>query len=62
VDHQYPDLRVHLYFMRCDLLRGEPQVLDCADLVWVRPEEFSQYKFPEADKGIIEGYIMRQKE
>ena len=57
VRHDYSDLQVHLYFIKCELIRGEPRALDCADLTWATPEEFSQYRFPEADRGIIERYV-----
>jgi mutator protein MutT len=57
VRHDYPELRVHLYFIKCELISGEPRPLDCADLTWARPEEFSRFRFPEADRGIIERYI-----
>jgi mutator protein MutT len=57
VHHDYPEVHVHLYFMKCRLIRGEPRPLDCANLTWATPEEFSNYNFPEADRGIIERYV-----
>ena len=50
IQHDYPEVSVHLYFTLCDLVEGEPKVVDCADLTWVTPAEFDRYPFPEADK------------
>ena len=55
--HHYKEKSVHLYFYLCDLISGEPQALDVADLVWATPQEFNNYQFPEADKDIIDQYI-----
>jgi mutator protein MutT len=55
--HDYPEVRVHLYFMKCDLIAGTPEALDCADWTWATPAEFDTYSFPEADKKIIAEYI-----
>jgi 8-oxo-dGTP diphosphatase len=61
VRYDYPDVQVHLYFIKCELVHGEPCPLDCADLTWVTPGEFSRYRFPEADRGIIERYVQGRK-
>lgn len=61
VKHRYPEIEVHLYFMKCEWVAGEPRPLDCADLAWATPEEFSRYRFPEADRGIIERYVQGRR-
>lgn len=58
--HDYPEVSVHLYFVLCDFVGGEPKAVYCADWKWVRPEELGQFEFPEADKRIIES-LMEQK-
>ena len=57
VQHDYPERSVHLYFVLCDLISGDPQALECEDWVWAHPLEFSNYEFPEADRDIIDRYI-----
>ena len=53
VQHNYPEISVHLYFMHCQWVGGEPKALECADWRWLGPEELKDYEFPEADKEII---------
>lgn len=55
--HDYPEVRVHLYFLKCILTGGSPKALDCAAWTWATPQEFDGYSFPEADKKIIAEYI-----
>ncbi len=57
IQHDYPEVSVHLYFVICELISGQPKAIHCADWAWVRPEELSQYEFPEADKKIIEKLV-----
>lgn len=52
--HSYPEVTVHLYFILCDIVSGEPQALDCAGLAWATPEELKNYEFPEADLELIQ--------
>lgn len=64
IKHDYPEVHVHLYFMLCKHISGEPQTLDVADFTWAAPKEFKNYKFPPADEKVIENYIhgsMRQE-
>jgi mutator protein MutT len=53
IQHEYPEVRVQLYFMRCELISGEPRAVQCADLAWVLPEELKRYEFPQADQKIL---------
>ncbi len=57
VHFDYSEISVHLFFMVCQLDSGTPKAIDCADWTWSTPAEFSNYRFPEADKQIIEEYI-----
>lgn len=49
VQHRYPEKTVSLQFFKCALVRGEPQTLGCAALVWVRADELPSYELPAAD-------------
>jgi mutator protein MutT len=57
IEHDYPEVSVHLYFLLCELVSGEPKAIHCADWVWAKPEDLNQYEFPAADKKIIENLI-----
>ena len=54
IRHEYPEVLVHLYFMRCELASGEPRPVECVDLAWVRPPDLKGYEFPRADQKILE--------
>lgn len=57
VRHSYPEKSVHLYFVLCIILSGEPKAIECADWRWVHPRQFPEFEFPEADKQIIQDFI-----
>ncbi len=59
VVHPYPDRDVRLYFFEAILLRGEPRPIEAADLHWVRPGELLNYRFPEADRPLIESLMKK---
>jgi mutator protein MutT len=50
--HTYPDRRVELHFLRCEL-HGEPQPQLGQDMRWVRREELATLEFPPADAELI---------
>ena len=54
VTHQYPDLCIHLSFLRCRVLSGQPRALEHAAIRWIRPEEASAYDFCPADLSIVQ--------
>ena len=54
IRHEYPEKVVELHFFRCVIESGEAEALECAELRWVLPEEFSQFEFPPADGVILE--------
>lgn len=54
VRHDYPDKTVELHFFRCRIEQGQARPLDCAEVRWVLPEELTDYRFPPADRVIIE--------
>ena len=53
VDHVYPDLTVHLTLFDAKIVRGEPQLLEHADLRWILPAEIPDYDFCPADEEIL---------
>ena len=53
VDHVYPDLTVHLTLFDAKIVRGEPQLLEHADLRWILPAEIPNYDFCPADEEIL---------
>lgn len=61
VDHVYPDLTVHLTLFDAKIVRGEPQLLEHADLRWILPEEIPQFDFCPADEEILKK-IRRERE
>lgn len=52
--HSYPEKTVRLNFYRCDLLRGEPRCLGCADFTWVGAQELKNFQFPPADARLLD--------
>lgn len=55
--HAYPEVTVHLHFMACRWVSGEPRALDCADWAWATPQEFDGYEFPAADLKVIDQWV-----
>jgi len=43
-----------LKFFICELLRGEPQPLDCTAVKWIGKLELAEHEFPAADARLIE--------
>jgi 8-oxo-dGTP diphosphatase len=54
ISHVYPEKSVRLKFFICQLVRGEPQPLDCAAIRWVNKTELDDYEFPAADAQLLE--------
>lgn len=53
VDHDYPDLRVHLTLFNAAIRQGRPQLLEHNDLRWITADEIQQYAFCPADQVIL---------
>lgn len=60
VDHEYPDIFIHLTLFNCTIASGEVRMLEHNDIKWITPEEIPLYEFCPADKEILEK-IMREK-
>lgn len=53
VDHDYPDLNVHLTLFNAAIIEGMPQMLEHNDIRWIAVEEIPQYEFCPADETIL---------
>ena len=53
VNHDYPDLNVHLTLFHAAIIEGTPQLLEHNDIRWITPEEIPQYEFCPADETIL---------
>lgn len=53
VDHDYPDLNVHLTLFNAAIREGTPQMLEHNDIRWILPSEIPQYAFCPADETIL---------
>lgn len=53
VMHEYPDQRVELHFLRCDLV-GEPTPQLGQQMRWVPRDDLASLMFPPADAELIE--------
>lgn len=54
VEHNYPDISIHLTLYNASISEGTPQLLEHNDLRWIYPNEIPQYTFCPADKQILE--------
>ena len=54
VNHDYPDLNVHLTLFNAAIIGGTPQMLEHNDIRWITVEEIPQYAFCPADKAFLE--------
>jgi mutator protein MutT len=50
--HDYPDRRVQLHFLRCEVL-GEPVPMAGQQMVWVTRAQLTTLSFPPADLDLI---------
>ena len=53
VDHDYPDLNVHLTLFNAAIIEGTPQMIEHNDIQWIAVDEIPQYEFCPADKEIL---------
>ena len=52
--YDYPHGNVHLYFVLCRIVSGEPKPIHCREARWIEPRQFPDFEFPPADVGVIE--------
>lgn len=53
VNHEYPDITVHLTLFNAKIAKGEPKLLEHNDLKWILPDEIPDYEFCPADEEIL---------
>lgn len=53
VEHQYPEISVHLFFYLSEITSGEPKSLEANPFQWVTASQLSDFKFPPADAELI---------
>lgn len=53
VDHEYPDITIHLTLFNAEIVDGVPQKLEHNDIKCITPEEIPQYRFCPADDDIL---------
>ncbi|HEX2056244.1 MAG TPA: 8-oxo-dGTP diphosphatase MutT, partial [Nitrospiraceae bacterium] len=53
IRYDYPEKTVELHFFRCSIEAGEAKARDCSEIRWVDAKEFTLYRFPPADEGIL---------
>lgn len=61
VDHQYPDINVHLTLFHSEIAEGEVKMLEHNDIKWITPDEINNFTFCPADKDILEKIIREYK-
>lgn len=54
VNHDYPDLDVHLTLFNSRIEKGVPVLLEHEDIAWIKPSEIENYDFCPADAEILE--------
>ena len=61
VDHEYPDIFIHLTLFNCTIAQGEIKMLEHNDIKWITPGEIPLYEFCPADKDILEKIMSEKK-
>ena len=54
VEHEYPDITVHLTLFNATILTGEPQKLEHNDIKWITTAQIHNYDFCPADVEILQ--------
>jgi 8-oxo-dGTP diphosphatase len=54
VSHEYERYTLDLVVYRTTISEGEPECLKVHAIQWVKPSDFSNYKFPGADQATVD--------
>lgn len=54
VNHEYPDMTVHLTLFNASITAGEPQMLEHNALRWITVDEIDELEFCPADTQILQ--------
>ncbi len=60
LDHEYPDLTIHLTLFDAVIAEGEPKLLEHAALAWITTDEIDTLAFCPADAQILEALKTRR--
>ena len=52
--YDYPHGYVHLWFVLCRIVSGEPRPVECREALWIDPIRFPEFEFPPTDIRVIE--------
>ena len=44
---------VVVLFYRCELVSGEPRIIDCQDIEWINRQELDNFSYVDGDVGIV---------
>ncbi len=53
VDHEYPDITIHLTLFNAEIVEGIPRMLEHNDIKSITPDEIDSYRFCPADDEIL---------
>ena len=53
VDHEYPDITIHLTLFNAEIVEGVPRKLEHNDIKIISPSEIPEYRFCPADDEIL---------
>ncbi|PSO50622.1 MAG: A/G-specific adenine glycosylase [Cyanobacteria bacterium SW_9_44_58] len=62
INHAYTHFRVTLNVYHCQYVDGDPQLLECEEIRWVKPEQLSAFPFPKANTKIIDAIVQGNSE
>lgn len=54
LSHKYPTRLIRIRFYNAWISSGTPRAIDAAAMRWEKPEHLHRYKFPPADKALLE--------
>lgn len=57
IDHEYPDITIHLTLFNAEITEGTAQKLEHNDIRCITPDEIPQYSFCPADDEILKKII-----
>ncbi len=61
VDHEHPDITVHLTLFNATIGEGVPQKLEHNDIKWITPAEISNYDFCPADVALLRQLMQKSR-
>ncbi|MGD0464544.1 MAG: 8-oxo-dGTP diphosphatase MutT [Tepidisphaeraceae bacterium] len=57
IEHRYPRARITLYPFLCEHSNGEPKLIECQQVKWVKAEELPKHQFPPANESLVNQII-----